>query len=153
VAVRLADEPLCSDRLASAPTSRCPLESTVSADHWYSRSTRAATGWVNRPDRRLHPTNATASIYSLQRGSHPQKKTSSDRAGMMSRTCQNRKYDHCSQGANASRTVPGECRTTISRVVLKKFSATMQPVARMRQDITMVQRRKEWQKASILPST
>jgi hypothetical protein len=27
VVVRLADEPLCSDRLASAPTSRCPLES------------------------------------------------------------------------------------------------------------------------------
>src|SRR6202166_2832786 len=66
---------------------------------------------------------------------------------------QNRKYDHCSQGANASRLVPGECRTTISRFVLKKFSATMQPVARMRQDITMVQRRKERQKASILPST
>src|SRR4029077_1790134 len=29
----LADEPLCSDRLASAPTSRCPSESTVSAGH------------------------------------------------------------------------------------------------------------------------
>jgi hypothetical protein len=32
-------------------------------------------------------------------------------------------------------------------------SATMQRVARMRQDITMVRRRKERQKASILPST
>ena len=48
VAVRLADEPLCSDRLASAPTSRCPLESTVSAGHWCSRSTRAATGFADR---------------------------------------------------------------------------------------------------------
>src|SRR6478609_11684160 len=42
VVVHLADEPLCSDRLASAPTSRCPSESTVSAGHWCSRSTRAA---------------------------------------------------------------------------------------------------------------
>jgi integrase len=55
--------------------------------------------------------------------------------------------------ANASRMVPGECRTTISRFVLKKFSATMHRVARMRQDITMVRRRKERQKASILAST
>ena len=37
--VRLADEPLCSDGLANAPTSRCPLESTVSAGHWCSHST------------------------------------------------------------------------------------------------------------------
>ena len=29
VVVRLADEPLCSDGLASAPTNRCPSESTV----------------------------------------------------------------------------------------------------------------------------
>src|SRR6476620_9687180 len=48
VVVHLADEPLCSDRLASAPTSRCPSESTVSADHWCSRSTRAATGFADR---------------------------------------------------------------------------------------------------------
>jgi class 3 adenylate cyclase len=74
-------------------------------------------------------------------------------AGRWSGSCQNRKYDHCSQGANASRMVSGECRTTISRFVLKRFSATMQRVARMRQDITMVRRRKERQKASILPST
>src|SRR5260370_3430940 len=40
VVVRLADEPLCSDGLANGPTSRCPLESTVSAGHWCSRSTR-----------------------------------------------------------------------------------------------------------------
>ena len=46
--VRLADEPLCSDGLGNAPTSRCPLESTVSADHWCSRSTRAATGFADR---------------------------------------------------------------------------------------------------------
>src|SRR6266576_801166 len=46
--VHLADEPLCSDRLASAPTSRCPSESTVSAGHWCSRSTRAATGFADR---------------------------------------------------------------------------------------------------------
>ena len=38
--VRLADEPLCSDGLANAPTSRCPEESTVSAGHWCSRSIR-----------------------------------------------------------------------------------------------------------------
>ena len=44
--VRLADEPLCSNRLASAATSRCPSESTVSAGHWCSRSTRAATGFA-----------------------------------------------------------------------------------------------------------
>ena len=30
--------PLCSDRLASAPISRCPLESTVSAGRWCSCS-------------------------------------------------------------------------------------------------------------------
>jgi hypothetical protein len=70
-----------------------------------------------------------------------------------SQKCQNRKYDHCSRATNASRRLPGECRTTISRFVLKKFSATMERVARMRQDITMVQRRKERQKVSILPST
>ena len=40
VVVRLADESPCSDGLASAPTSRCPRESTVSASHWCSRSTR-----------------------------------------------------------------------------------------------------------------
>src|SRR6266478_1021059 len=48
VVVRLADEPLCSDRFASAPTSRCPSESTVAAGHWCSRSTRAATGFADR---------------------------------------------------------------------------------------------------------
>src|SRR5258707_6713003 len=46
VVVRLADEPLCSDGLANGPTSRCPLESTVSAGHWGSRSTRAPTGFA-----------------------------------------------------------------------------------------------------------
>src|SRR6188472_4831244 len=51
VVVRLADEPLCSDGLANAPTSRCPLESTVSAGHWHSRSTRAATGFAGRKNR------------------------------------------------------------------------------------------------------
>src|SRR5260370_36190036 len=48
VVFRLADEPLCSDRLASEPTSRCPSESTVAAGHWCSRSTRAATGFADR---------------------------------------------------------------------------------------------------------
>ena len=48
VVIRLADEPLCSDRLASEPTSRCNSESTVSAGHWCSRSTRAATGFAER---------------------------------------------------------------------------------------------------------
>jgi hypothetical protein len=52
VVVRLADEPLCSDRLASEPTSRCPSESTVSAGHWCSRSTRAATGFADRKNKR-----------------------------------------------------------------------------------------------------
>ena len=28
---------------------------------------------INRPDRRLHPTNATTPIYLLQCGSHPQR--------------------------------------------------------------------------------
>jgi hypothetical protein len=48
VVVRLADEAFCSNRLASELTSRCPLESTVSAGHWCSRSTRAATGFADR---------------------------------------------------------------------------------------------------------
>src|SRR5580700_5207495 len=52
VVVRLADEPLCSDGLANAPTSRCPEESTVSAGHWCSRSIRAATGFADRKNRR-----------------------------------------------------------------------------------------------------
>src|SRR5215212_6700654 len=52
VVVRLADEPLCSDGLANAPTSRCPWESTVSAGHWYSRSTRVATDFADRKNRR-----------------------------------------------------------------------------------------------------
>src|ERR1700729_1159028 len=52
VVVRLADELLCSDGLANAPTSRCPEESTVSAGHWGSRSTRAATGFADRKNRR-----------------------------------------------------------------------------------------------------
>ena len=43
------------------PCSRTPSGPAVSTD------------CINRPDRRLHPTNATASIYLLQRGSHPQK--------------------------------------------------------------------------------
>lgn len=43
------------------PCSRTPSGPAVSTD------------CINRPDRRLHPTNATASIYLLQRGSHPQR--------------------------------------------------------------------------------
>lgn len=46
------------------PCSRTPSGPAVSTD------------CINRPDRRLHPTNATASIYLLQRGSHPQKTSS-----------------------------------------------------------------------------
>src|SRR5450631_4429579 len=46
------------------PCSRTPSGPAVSTD------------CINRPDRRLHPTNATASIYLLQRGSHPQKHSS-----------------------------------------------------------------------------
>ena len=34
------------------PESRCPLESTVSAGHWCSRSTRAATGFADRKNTR-----------------------------------------------------------------------------------------------------
>jgi len=48
------------------PCSRTPSGSAVSTD------------CINRPHRRLHPTNATASINPLQRGSRPQR-TSSDR--------------------------------------------------------------------------
>ena len=51
------------------PCSRTPSGPAVSTD------------CINRPDRRLHPTNATASIYLLQRGSHPQR-TSSGCLGM-----------------------------------------------------------------------
>ena len=43
------------------PCSRTPSGPAVSID------------CINRPDRRLHPTNATASIYLLQCGSHPQR--------------------------------------------------------------------------------
>ena len=43
------------------PCSRTPSGPAVSSD------------CINRPNRRLHPTNAAASIYLLQRGSHPQK--------------------------------------------------------------------------------
>ena len=43
------------------PCSRTPSGPAVSTD------------CINRPNRRLHPTNVTASIYLLQRGSHPQK--------------------------------------------------------------------------------
>src|SRR5579859_6490169 len=54
------------------PCSRTPSGPAVSTD------------CINRPDRRLHPTNATASIYLLQRGSHPQK-TSAAPVGMSQR--------------------------------------------------------------------
>src|ERR1700740_3237891 len=43
------------------PCSRTPSRPAVSTD------------CVNRPDRRLHSTNATTSNYLLQCGSHPQK--------------------------------------------------------------------------------
>src|SRR5271163_4935550 len=43
------------------PCSRTPSGPAVSID------------CINRPDRRLHPTNATAPIYLLQCGSHPQR--------------------------------------------------------------------------------
>src|SRR5271170_5302049 len=43
------------------PCSRTPSGPAVSTD------------CINRPDRRLHPTSATTSIYPLQRGSHPQR--------------------------------------------------------------------------------
>lgn len=43
------------------PCSRTPSGPAVSTD------------CINRPDRGLHPTNAIASIYLLQRGSHPQR--------------------------------------------------------------------------------
>ena len=46
--VRLADEPLVSDELASAPTSRCPLEGLSQQAVGASRSTRAATGFADR---------------------------------------------------------------------------------------------------------
>src|ERR1700730_6237872 len=48
----------------TGPCSRTPSGPAVSTD------------CINRPDRRLHPTNATASIYLLQRGSHLQKTSS-----------------------------------------------------------------------------
>src|SRR5580692_2961389 len=60
------------------PCSRTPSGPAVSTD------------CINRPDRRLHPTNATASIYLLQRGSHPQK-TQLGRRGM-SEWCQLRTH-------------------------------------------------------------
>ena len=43
------------------PCSRTPSGPAVSID------------CINRPDRRLHPTTATTSIYLLQRGGHPQR--------------------------------------------------------------------------------
>src|SRR6516164_463678 len=45
----------------TGPCSRTPSGPAVTID------------CIKRPDRRLQPTNATASIYSLQCGSHPQK--------------------------------------------------------------------------------
>jgi len=61
------------------PCSRTPSGPAVSTD------------CINRPDRRLHPTNATASIYLLQRGSHPQRTQVGHRA----------KSERCKTGSNA----------------------------------------------------
>src|SRR6266403_2646431 len=66
------------------PCSRTPSGPAVSID------------CINRPDRRLHPTNATASIYLLQRGSHPQRTQVGHRAMSVScrYCCKSRKsYD------------------------------------------------------------
>ena len=80
VVVHLAGEPLCSDRLASAATSRCPSESTVSAGRWCSRSTRAATGFAvmvtttiprssrSRAARRAH-SRVSATTFTMPSGS------------------------------------------------------------------------------------
>jgi hypothetical protein len=64
-------------KLRMGPCSRTPSGPAVSTD------------CINRPDRRLHPTNATASIYLLQRGSHPQRTQVGHRA--MSEKCHKRK--------------------------------------------------------------
>ena len=50
-------------RSRMGPCSRTPSGPAVSID------------CINRPDRRLHPTNATTPIYLLQCGSHPQRTT------------------------------------------------------------------------------
>src|SRR6266853_2002712 len=49
------------------PRSRTPSGPAVSTD------------CINRPDRRLHPTNVTTSNYLLQRGGHPQRTSSTHR--------------------------------------------------------------------------
>src|ERR1019366_5985566 len=59
--------PLCSNRLASTPTSRFPSESTVSADRWCSHWNRAATDFADRRSkRRRYPCHiAKHSIFSV----------------------------------------------------------------------------------------
>src|SRR4051794_5087968 len=65
-----------SDREQGQPN-RCPRRySLISRMGPCSRTPSGpavSTDCVNRPDRRLHPTNAKTSIYLLQRGSHPQR--------------------------------------------------------------------------------
>src|SRR5271157_3123682 len=61
------------------PCSRTPSGPAVSID------------CINRPDRRLHPTNATAPIYLLQCGSHPQKTS-------VLTTCRDELWPSCDTG-------------------------------------------------------
>src|SRR5271157_5848390 len=65
-----------SDREQGQPT-ECPrhhsLRSRTGPCSWTPSGPAVSIDCINRPDRRLHPTNATTSIYLLHRGGHPQK--------------------------------------------------------------------------------
>ena len=65
-----------SDREQGQPT-ECPrhhsLRSRTGPCSWTPSWPAVSIDCVNRPDRRLHLTNATTSIYLLHRGGHPQR--------------------------------------------------------------------------------
>src|ERR1700741_1600991 len=65
-----------SDREQGQPTECLRRHSLISRMGPCSRTPSrpaVSTDCINRPDRRLHSTNATTSNYLLQCGSHPQK--------------------------------------------------------------------------------
>src|ERR1700744_2665167 len=94
-----------SDREQEQPTECRRRHSLISRMGPCSRTPSGpavSTDCVNRPDRRLHPTNATASNLPLQRGGHPQK-TFSGSFGMSQNGCHERKSPGYSTTSRASR--------------------------------------------------
>jgi hypothetical protein len=116
-----------SDREQEQPTECRRRHSLISRMGPCSRTPSGpavSTDCVNRPDRRLHPTNATASNLPLQRGGHPQK-------------IFNRGTDICFgvvtvfKNPNLSRLT---CQNTIKSFRLSKLIAEISPAAPWRAD-------------------